>query len=593
MEENSAIALLRKNLKKQSLAGYIQPVHDEYMSEYPPVCNARVEWLTGFSGSAGAVVVLVQKAAIFVDGRYTLQADAQVDHSVYERHNSGLTAPEAWIAQHCVAGDRIGYDPKIYTQAMIARMQRGLDGKAIVLMPVANMVDALWDDRPDAPETPVFVHDLRFCGEGHESKRSHIAENLRKQGADAALITTPDAVCWLLNIRARDVENTPLALSTAFIDNEGGVQLFIKPSRLSDEVMRHLGDNVQVCDPAQLEQKLAHLGKGSRKILFDPSIVPVWFTQMLNKAGAKLIEGQDVCLLPKATKNAVELDGICSAHVRDGIAVTKLLCWLDNEIYIREVKEMDVSDKLLLFRAADPLFVEPSFPTIAGSGPHGAIVHYRATQESNRILQKGELFLLDSGGQYLDGTTDITRTVVIGNPNREYRDRYTRVLKGHIALATALFPAGTTGSQLDALARQYLWQAGLDYDHGTGHGVGCFLGVHEGPQRISKRGGDAVLQPGMIISNEPGYYKAGSYGIRIENLVAVTRQAHGEGGKDWLGFETVTCAPLDPKLFDVPLLTPTEKDWINAYQSWVLASLSDGLDAKERQWLTTRCAPIK
>jgi Xaa-Pro aminopeptidase len=593
MDEFGTISQLRKLLKKQILAGYIQPVHDEYMSEYPPACNRRVEWLTGFTGSAGTVVILLERAAIFVDGRYILQVENEVDPEIYERHNSGSLAPDAWIAAYANAGERIGYDPKIYTQSAITRMQKILETKGVTLVPVLNLVDAIWEHRPSAPSSSVFVHELGYSGETSLSKRLRLAEHLQALGADVALITTPDALCWLLNIRGRDVENTPLVLATVILDSSGAVQLFIKPLRLNADVVAHLGAAVDVCDSGMLEQKLAQIGKVGKRVFFDPNTVPVWFTQALNKACARLIEGQDICLLPKAMKNTVELEGICSAHIRDGMAVTKLLHWLDNEIYMHEVTELDVSDKLLLYRAQHPMFVEPSFPTIAGSGPNGAIVHYRATRQSNRVLQKGELFLLDSGGQYVDGTTDVTRTIAIGNASREHRDRFTRVLKGHIALATALFPVGTSGSQLDVLARQYLWQAGLDYDHGTGHGVGCFLGVHEGPQRISKRGGDAVLQPGMILSNEPGYYKTGAYGIRIENLVAVTRQAHGQGGKDWLGFETVTCAPIDIKLVDVSLLTQTEKDWLNAYHAWVVDSLSDGLDTHERQWLKTRCAQIK
>ena len=593
MEEQDSIIILRKILKKQSLSGFMQPVHDEFMSEYPPASNRRVEWLTGFSGSAGTVVVLQESAALFTDGRYTLQADIEVDNVVYERHNSGAVSPEAWIATHAKKGDRIGYDPKIYAHAMVKRMQKALDAQGILLIAAPNLIDHIWLNRPAAPSSPVFIHDSAYNGEESQSKRQRIATMLKELGANAGLVTAPDAVCWLLNIRGRDVEHTPLVLATALIDDQARVQLFLSSTRCEAKVRAYLGDSVELCEPSTLEQRLTQLGKSGKRVQYDPATTPVWFTHCLSKAGAQLVEAPDPCLLPKAIKNAVEMEGMCNAHIRDGLAVAKLLCWLDGEIHLREVTELDVSDKLLVFRTAHPMFIEPSFNTIAGSGPHGAIVHYRATSQSNRVLQKGELLLLDSGGQYLDGTTDITRTVAIGEPTREHKDRFTRVLKGHIALATALFPQGTTGSQLDVLARQYLWQSGLDYDHGTGHGVGCFLGVHEGPQRISKRGGDVPLQAGMILSNEPGYYKTGAYGIRIENLVAVTRQAHGQGGKDWLGFETVTCAPLDPKLVDVTLLTSTEKDWFNAYQSWVMSSLADGMNAHERQWLASRCAPIR
>ena len=645
------IALLRKSLAELALAAYLQPVNDEYMSEYPPACNRRVEWISGFSGSAGTVVIATQKAALFTDGRYTLQAKNEVDGAVFEQHNSGTLAPEAWLAEHLSSpspakrgrvgegallgemplvtgplptpppqageGIKVGYDPKLYTSATLKRMQSVLSKKNIELVPVANLIDPIWTDRPATPQTPLFIHELQYAGETSADKRSRIARQLTKDGVDIAVIAAPDAVCWLLNIRARDVENTPLALSVALINNEGAVQLFIDPKRCSAEVSAHLGNQVEVCDPSTLEQRL--LGLGTRNVLCDPASVPVWFTQTLTKAGAKIIEGQELCLLPKAMKNAVELQGIRNAHIRDGVAIVKLLCWLDNN---QSVSEMEVSDKLRSFRALSPMFVEPSFTTIAGSGPNGAIVHYRVTEQSNRQLQPSELFLLDSGGQYPDGTTDITRTIPIGTPGAEHKDRFTRVLKGHIAIATARFPEGTSGSQLDILARQYLWQAGLDYDHGTGHGVGCFLGVHEGPQRISKRGGDAVLKAGMVVSNEPGYYKTGEYGIRIENLVAVTTspsplvgEGRGEGGlstnsalsvlndpplpkplpqgeRGYLAFDTLTCAPLDTRLVDIAQLTADEKTWLNNYNAWVLKSLANALEPQEKQWLEVQCKNV-
>lgn len=593
MHDSPQLSALRKHFKKSGIVGFIQPVSDEYMSEYPPACNRRLEWVTGFSGSAGTVVVLANKAALFTDGRYTLQAELEVDGALFERHNSGTLTPEAWLAEEVRSGERIGYDPRVYTQAMIEKMEKVLAPRKIMLVPVANIIDLIWDDRPAKPISQIFMHEVQYSGEESSAKRKRLAQKLEAQAVDYTLVTAPDAVCWLLNIRAGDVEHTPLLLTTAILSREGKVQLFVDYRRCNKVVFMHLGEDVELCDPGSLESRLIQLGKGGKRVMYDPASVPLWFTQVLEKAGAKLVAGQDVCLLPKACKNPVEIDGICKAHIRDGVAITRLLSWLEAEVTLREVTELDVSEKLLLLRAESPLFVEPSFTTIAGSGPHGAIVHYRATPQSNRALKKGELFLLDSGGQYLDGTTDITRTIAIGEPTREHKDRFTRVLRGHIALATVLFPSGTSGSQLDVLARQFLWQAGLDYDHGTGHGVGCFLGVHEGPQRIAKRGGDVALQPGMVLSNEPGYYKPGAYGIRIENLVAVTRQAHGQDGRDWLGFETITCAPLDSKLVDGRMLTPIEKDWFNAYQAWVVESLSDQLTMQERQWLAARCAPLR
>ncbi len=587
MDAAQKLQLLRDIVKKHGLAGYLQPVHDEYLAEYPPPCHRRVEWLSEFSGSAGTVAVLENKAALFVDGRYTLQAERETDGALFERHNIAILTPESWLAGQLRRGERVGYDPRLYTQSMVKRMSRTLAKPGAELVPCPNLVDMVWEDRPPAPATPLFIHELKYAGESSQDKRRNIASQLKTAHADAAVLAAPDAVCWLLNIRARDTEHTPLVLATAIIDSSAHVQLYVVPSRCNDAVRAHLGKEVELLDPARLEAGLMALGRKKQRVLCDPASAPMWFTQVLQQAGAQIVEAPEPCLLPKACKNDTELQGIRNAHIRDGAAVAKLLCWLDVETAKRDVRELEVSDKLLGFRAAHPMFVEPSFTTIAGSGPHGAIVHYRATETTNRILQRGELFLLDSGGQYPDGTTDITRTVPVGLPSPEQRDRFTRVLKGHIAIATARFPEGTSGSQLDALARQYLWQAGIDYDHGTGHGVGCFLGVHEGPQRIAKRGGDAALKPGMIISNEPGYYKAGAFGIRIENLVSVVPPDKG-----FLTFETLTCAPIDTRLVDAAMLSPEEKQWLNGYHAWVLESLSPLLDENERQWLAVRCAPV-
>lgn len=592
MDSRHTLELLRKALEKHALAAFLQPVNDEYMNEYPPASARRVEWLCGFSGSAGTAAVARGKAAFFTDGRYTLQARAQIDGTLFEQHNISDLLPEAWLAATLESGGRVGYDAKLHSAASIRRMEAALGKKNIALVASPNLVDEVWKERPPAPASQLFVHEMQYSGEASASKRQRVAAAIKSAGADAALIAAPDAVCWLFNVRAHDVENAPLALATALVDKEGKAQLFILPSRVSPEVRTHLGGDISVAAPDTLEAALSALGKARQRVLVDPQSAPAWFTQVLAGSGAMVVEGQDPCMLPKAMKNAAELSGMKAAHLRDGLAVTKLLCWLDNEIAKREVTELEVADKLLSFRSAHGMFREASFSTIAGSGPNGAIVHYRATPETNRALKKGELFLLDSGGQYPDGTTDITRTVAVGEPSMEQRDRFTRVLKGHIAIATARFPDGTAGSSLDALARQYLWAAGLDYDHGTGHGVGCFLNVHEGPQRISKRGGDAALKAGMIISNEPGYYKAGEYGIRIENLVAVVKQEAGEGGRDYFGFETITCAPIDTRLIDGALLTAGEKKWLNDYHAWVLESHSALLEADDRRWLAARCAVV-
>lgn len=561
------LSQLRKLLAKNDIDAYLQPVHDEWMSEYPPACNRRVEWLTGFSGSAGLVVVTADRAAIFVDGRYTLQAQQQVSKD-YEVFNSGDVTPQKWLADNLPKEAKIGYDPKLYTKGMLDKF------KLLSLIPTSNIIDELWENRPAAPASKIFAHDIKYSGESSESKRKRVAEEIKKAGADALFLSAPESVNWLLNIRARDVENTPLCLASALVDSQGEVLLFVDEQRISQKL------DAMICPPDSLVAKLrAFLQK---IILIDLQSTPVFITDLCKSAGAILQEGTDPCVLFKAMKNPVELAGIRKAHIRDGAAVTKLLCWLDGR---RNATELEVVDKILEFRKHNDLFLEPSFDTIAGSAANGAIVHYRSTKESNRVLQQGELFLLDSGGQYFDGTTDITRTVAIGTPSAEHKKRFTQVLKGHIALASAVFPEGTAGSQLDVLARQYLWQDAVDYDHGTGHGVGCFLGVHEGPQSISKRVGGVALAVGMVISNEPGYYKTGEYGIRIENLVTVVEKSVSGNGKKFLGFETLTCAPIDTRLVDVSILTEAEKTWLNNYYNWVRTELSPLLDKNEREWL--------
>jgi len=547
---------LRALFAANGISGFIQPVHDEYLSEYPPGCFQRAAWLSGFLGSAGTVVVLADKAALFVDGRYTLQAADQVDGALFSIHNSGDVAPEQWIAREA-AGAAIGYDPMLFTPSMLERISKVCEKGGVKLVAVPNLVDTVWADRPAAPATQIFLHDEKLAGETAASKCERLAKVLREQGVDAAFIAAPESVCWLLNIRAHDVECTPLVLVRAMLFADGSVEVFVDPARLPA-----VGDKVR----AVAAPSFATLA--GKSVLCDVGQMPVALVDALSAAGARIVRGNDPCTLPKACKNTVQLAGIRAAHVRDGRAVAKLLRWVEGHADIESVSEIEVAGRLLAFRAEDASFVEPSFPTIAGAGEHGAIVHYRADEESNRRLKKGELLLLDSGGQYPDGTTDITRTIAIGTPSAEHKNRFTLVLKGHIALATATFPKGTRGSQLDSLARKFLWEAGLDYDHGTGHGVGQFLGVHEGPQRISKRGGDAVLQPGMILSNEPGYYKTGEYGIRIENLVAVVEKENG-----FLGFDTITCAPLDTSLIDFAMLSVAEKKWLDDYHAWVATSL--------------------
>ncbi|MGE0754511.1 MAG: M24 family metallopeptidase, partial [Alphaproteobacteria bacterium] len=542
MNADDKLKMVREAMQLAGVQGFIQPLHDEFISEYPPACARRLQWLCGFSGSAGSLVVLRDKAALFTDGRYTLQAANEVDGALFESYNSADLTSAAWTAQQAPA--MIGYDARLFTPAMLKHYEKASEGK-VQFMPIANPIDAVWNDRPAQPATPLFVHDMAYAGQSAKEKRAQLCEFIARKQGDAMLLSAPDSICWLLNIRASDVEHSPLLLASLLVERDGPATLFVDPARCDAAVRQHLGDSLTLAHPDDMERTLAAFAKGKPTVLADPAQVTLWFAQAMQ--GAQFIDCPDPCQKWKAVKNMVELAGIRTAHIRDGVAIVKLLHWLDSEVATRAITELNVCDRLRSFRAESPHFHDLSFPTISGSGPHGAIVHYRADENSNRVLGEGELFLLDSGAQYPDGTTDITRTIPIGKPTGEMCDRFTRVLKGHIALATARFPKGTSGSQLDTLARQYLWQAGVDYDHGTGHGVGCFLSVHEGPQRISKRGGDVALEPGMIISNEPGYYKTGAYGIRIENLVVVVESGDGAGGKPFYGFDTVTCAPIDTR----------------------------------------------
>ncbi|MBX6323321.1 MAG: aminopeptidase P family protein, partial [Rhodospirillaceae bacterium] len=521
-ERGRRLAALRAELGRRGLAGFIVPRADEHQGEYVPSRAERLAWLTGFTGSAGLAVVLADRAAIFVDGRYTLQVRDQVDTDLFETRHLMDEPPDEWMAAHLPAGGRLGYDPWLHTADALRRLAKGAARARAELVPCAdNPVDAVWADQPPPPIAPVVAQELRFTGRDSADKRGEVAGRLKEKGLAAAVISAPDSIAWLLNIRGADVPRTPLPLAFATIDAEGAVDLFIDRRKLVPGLETWLGNGVAVRAPEELGEALDALGRARARVLVDSATAAVWLPDRLRAAGAEVVEDEDPCALPKARKNAAELEGARAAHRRDGAAVARFLAWLDGAAADGGLTEIEAAERLHAFRRENDLFRDLSFDTISGAGPNGAIVHYRVTPQTNRRLRPGELYLIDSGAQYLDGTTDITRTVAIGAPTAEMRDRFTRVLKGHIALATVRFPAGTTGSQLDTLARAALWQAGLDYDHGTGHGVGSYLGVHEGPQRISKIPNRVALQPGMIVSNEPGYYKAGAYGIRIENLVTV------------------------------------------------------------------------
>ena len=579
------IALLRAELARQGVLGFLVPRADEHQREYIPARAQRLAWLTGFTGSAGIAAVLADKAALFTDGRYTLQARAQVNGGLYElRHITDAPLAE-WLTASLGHGAVLGYDPWLHTQNEVERYAAAAERAGARMQALAqNPIDAIWTDQPPAPIAPVVPHPLRFAGKSADEKRQEIAAALAKEGVDAAVLTSPDSIAWLLNIRGGDVPHTPLPLSFAILHRDATVDLFIDLRKLAPGLAVHLGDGVRLSESQSLGAALDLLGAEGKCVQADPAASAAWVFDRLAASGAKIRRAADPCQLPKACKNPVELDGARAAHRRDGAALTRFLAWLAATAPAGGLSEIAVSDRLEEFRRGGENFRDLSFPTISGAGANGAIVHYHATRESERRLEPGTLYLVDSGAQYLDGTTDVTRTVAIGAPSTEMRDRFTRVLKGHIGLALCRFPKGTTGSQLDGLARQALWEAGLDYDHGTGHGVGSYLSVHEGPQRISKLPNTQALLPGMIVSDEPGYYKTGAYGIRIENLVAVKRwEAVSE--RPMLEFEVLTLAPIDLALVDTALLDAQEIAWLNAYHARVREALTPDLDAATAAWL--------
>jgi Xaa-Pro aminopeptidase len=585
---------LRAELARRGLDGFVVPYADEHQGEYVPAASRRLEWLTGFAGSAGTAVVLADRAAIFVDGRYTLQVRQQVPGALYEfRHL--VEEPHAdWIAAASRAGGRVGFDPRLHTTAWVERTRETLARAGVHLEAVDdNPLDAVWTDRPSAPVTPMVAHDLRFAGVPASHKRASVGAALAHDGCAAAVLTQPESVAWLLNVRGSDVPNTPLSLAFAILRADGTTDLFLDRRKLSPGIETHFGNQVAVFDPDAFGPALDRLASLDGKIRIDPATANAWVVDRLQKAGVRMDRGQDPVARPRACKNAIELDGARAAHRRDAAALVRFLHWLSIEGPTGHHDEIAVAARLRAFRAEAALFRDDSFDAIAGFGPNGAIVHYRATPETTRRVENGSLLLIDSGGQYLDGTTDVTRTVAIGSPTAPMRRHFTLVLKGHIALATARFPKGTTGSQIDALARRPLWQEGLDYDHGTGHGVGSFLGVHEGPARISKIPNTVALEPGMILSNEPGYYRPGAYGIRIENLVAVRPCPDlPDADRGMLEFETLTLAPIDRSLIERALLSPGEADWIDAYHARVLATVGPGVDDAVRDWLATATAPL-
>ena len=588
------LAELRAELTRQGLSGFIVPLADEHQGEYIPKRAQRLAWLTGFTGSAGMAVILRNTAAVFVDGRYNLQAADQIDETHFEIVPRAKNSPWRWIANNTDESDAIGYDPWLHTPDGVKRLITAIQESGGTLVGVTqNPIDQIWINQPAHPLAPLQVMEQEFVGQSSIEKRQKIVGMLSEMGHDAVVLTAPESIAWLTNIRGGDVPYTPLCLAFGILYQDGRFELFIDKRKVPANVASRLPEGVELRDRDSFDQGLDALGNSAATVRLDPTSAAAAISSRLTSSGATVQHGDDPCVLPKACKNQTELDGIRAAHVRDGLALTRFLAWLSREGTSGNVSEKSAADQLEALRREGENIRGLSFPTISGTGPNGAIVHYRVTEQTNRTLAQNNLYLVDSGGQYLDGTTDVTRTIAIGTPTPEMKDRFTRVLKGHIALATAIFPLGTCGSQLDTLARTALWKVGLDYEHGTGHGVGHYLSVHEGPHRISKMPNGVALKPGMIISNEPGYYKPGAFGIRIENLVTVQQASLPVGSeRNMLCFETLTLAPIDANLIAVDLLNNPERDWLNRYHAQVFEVHGAKLNDADREWLSAVTAPL-
>jgi len=587
------LSALRAELKRRGLDGFIVPRADRHQNEYVAPSEERLPWLTGFTGSAGAAVVLSDRAVIFVDGRYLLQVREQIDETLFSVEHLVDNPPDKWLEANLPAGAHFGYDPWLHTADAAEKLSKACAAAGATLTPAEpNPIDSAWTERPAPPLGRVTVHDRKFAGDTAQAKLARIQAEIAKLKGDALVISDPHNVAWAFNIRGADVSHTPLPLSFARVPREGRPALYIDGRKLSNETRDYLETLADVREPAAFADDLKALGAAKATVRLDSATAADALARLIAEAGGKLARGADPITLMKAVKNATEIAGTHAAHVRDGAAVANFLAWFDREAPAGKLTEIDAVAALETFRRDTGLLKEVSFPSISGAGPNGAIVHYRVTRATNRAIKPDELFLIDSGAQYEDGTTDITRTVAVGVPTAEMRDRFTRVLKGHIAIARAVFPEGVTGAQLDSFARQHLWSAGLDFDHGTGHGVGSYLSVHEGPARISKLG-TAPLKRGMILSNEPGYYKAGAYGIRIENLVLVTEANIAGAEKPMNAFETLTFAPIDARLIDPALMSEDEIAWLDAYHARVAEKLMPLVEPETRAWLEAATRPLR
>ncbi|QHQ34065.1 aminopeptidase P family protein [Algicella marina] len=581
------LADLRKKLAKSGVSGFIVPRSDAHCGENVAPRDERLAWLTGFTGSAGQCIVLADQAAIFIDGRYTLQVRSQTDGALFSYHQIPQATPAKWLTEALPEGGRIGFDPWLHGQREIEALEKALTPKGITLEPLPeNPVDSIWPDQPAPPLGKVAVFPDVIAGKTHASKRQEIAGILKAEGVVATVLTLPDSIAWLLNIRGSDIARTPVALGFAILHADATVLLFMTGAKLDEDVRAHLGPDVTIAEPEAFPAALAAL---TGRVALDPGTAPLAVKAALS---AEIHWMRDPCILPKACKTQAELASTREAHLIDAVAMARFLAWLDEAAPSGGLTEIDAVRELESLRRAGNTLQDISFETISGAGPNGAIVHYRVTEDSNRPITPGDLLLIDSGGQYLEGTTDITRTVATGPVQPEARRAFTLVLKGMIAMSQARWPEGLAGRDLDALARIALWQAGMDYDHGTGHGVGVYLSVHEGPQSLSRRGTEA-LKPGMILSNEPGYYREGAFGIRIENLLVVEPPETPSGGdRAMLGFETITFAPIDRRLIDPDLLSTAERDWLNAYHARTAAIVSPRVDDATAVWLTKACAPL-
>jgi Xaa-Pro aminopeptidase len=589
---SARLALLRKELKRQKLDAFLVPRQDEHQGEYVGAYAERLKWITGFSGSWGVAVVGMKNAAIFVDGRYTVQVHKEVDGKNFSFHHLVNEPPHLWLAKTFKKGARIGYDPTLTAIGNARELQAACENAKLKLVPVTkNCVDAVWKDQPARPSTAVADHPLTFSGRSVADKLKDIAKDLTSRKIDAVVLSDPASTCWAFNIRASDIPFTPMPLGFGILKAKGKAELFIDPQRFDKALLKSLSRHVNIAKPSKLAASLNALGKQKARVGLDTTLSPDHFRLALTNAGAKPVDLQDPCTFPRACKNKTEQKGARNAHVRDGVAMANYLCWLSGAAPSGTITEGAAAHMLETFRKRDKSCVDLSFGSISAAGPDAALPHYHANGEG-RLLKRNEIYLIDSGGQYREGTTDITRTVIIGQPTDEMKDRFTRVLKGMIAISEIRFPKGTTGAHIDVLAREALWKVGLDFDHGTGHGVGSFLSVHEGPARISKAG-HVALRPGMLLSNEPGFYKPGHFGIRIENLLFVTSPSKIKGGdREMMGFETINWCPVDRHLIDTSLLTRAELQWLDHYHARVFALIEKRVLPETRAWLEKACAPL-